>query len=1035
MILSLTAQKVITKRYLQKNKAGSIVEDAQGMVARVAAHVGQTEAEREEFFRIMFDQEFLPNSPTLMNAGHPSGGCLSACFVVPIEDNISSILDGVKHAALICKAGGGVGYSFSKLREANSLVQSTHGVASGPISFMSIFDAMTETIKQGGRRRGANMGILHCQHPDIAEFISCKRHSNNLNNFNLSVALTDEFMQALKENSSYSLISPHTGEVIKNVMASEVWDLIVQNAWETGEPGIIFIDTINKANPTPHLGRIDATNPCVHGDTPLLTSGGVVSIQEKIGEEIEIWNGFEFSKVTPKLTREKQSLVKVTFSDGAFLKCTPYHQWALKDGIRVGTKDLNIGDVLLKYSFPVLAGSKVIPQKDAYTAGFFSGDGASESKRKRDSLWLYAEKRKLLPYFDYERHNKCQQDRDFVKLPTGKYHKDFVPSVEWSLQSRLNWLAGLIDADGARNDKGGGVTISSINYDFLYQVKLMLNTMGSSGTLSLMKKAIMRKMPDGKGGEKEYPTQDCYRIVISASRVKFLRNLGLRTHRVPIDCEPSRCASRFIKVTSIEEVEGLHSVYCFEERKRHLGYFNGVVSAQCGEQPLFSYESCTLGSINLAKFVDNLQINWDRLGKTVAIGVRFLDRVIDINEYPLPEIERATTYTRKIGLGVMGWADMLISLGIPYNSLKALNLAEKVMSFVNETAFRESLVLGFERGGAPCFVDIVCKQEMDMEVSTLRNATRTTIAPTGTISILAGCSSGIEPLFKMAYLRTIMDNETFIEIHPMLEAIASAKLSTAKMEKFKEELLELGEVNEEFLARFKLQDDIDAKVWISSHQIKPEWHIKMQAAFQKHVDNAVSKTINLPADATVKDVARSMEMAWKLGIKGVTVYRDGARPEQVLASASQISRRVRNRPESLIGKTDSAMTGCGTMYITQNYDDKLFEVFLQLGKAGGCETAQTESTGRLISLALRAGIEVQDIAKQLIGIRCPNPCWSKGKQFLSCFDAIGKKLADNAGIPPVELITKGALCPDCNYVLELKGGCESCPNCGFEKCK
>jgi ribonucleoside-diphosphate reductase alpha chain len=345
------------------------------------------------------------------------------------------------------------------------------------------------------------------------------------------------------------------------------------------------------------------------------------------------------------------------------------------------------------------------------------------------------------------------------------------------------------------------------------------------------------------------------------------------------------------------------------------------------------------------------------------------------------------------------------------------------MKFINDRAAEASASLAITRGSAPCFG----------ESTVYRNATRTTIAPTGTISVLANCSSGIEPLYKLAYQRTIMDNDTFVEIHPKLETLVRSKLNERQFNRFKDDLMEHGRLTEDLLHKYKLED-VDYRVWITSHEIPAQWHIKMQAAFQKHVDNAVSKTINLPNSADVRDVAKAFETAWQMGIKGVTVYRDGARAGQVLSAAAPVA--VKERPEELMGGTSCIRTGCGSLYVTQNYDKEgLFEVFLQLGKAGGCETALTESTGRLISLARRAGVSVEDIIKQLVGIRCPKPCWDKGVQILSCFDAAGKRLADKANVVVAEATYKEEHCPDCGQSLEMKGGCMNCPYCGYEKCQ
>ncbi len=749
MKLSRTAEVVLRKRYLLKDENGNITETPEQMCWRVAraiakaeeAYGNDSEEWAEKFFRIMWNQEFLPNSPTLMNAGTELNQ-LSACFVIPVEDSIDGIFKALWDMAKVQKSGGGTGFSFSRLRPKGDIVRSTMGVASGPVSFMKIFDAATEQIKQGGRRRGANMGVLSVHHPDIEEFIKAKWEEGVLRNFNISVAVTDAFMEALKRNGDYELINPRTGEVVRKVSARKIFNLIVEGAWRNGEPGMVFIDRINEKNPTPHVGKIEATNPC-------------------------------------------------------------------------------------------------------------------------------------------------------------------------------------------------------------------------------------------------------------------------------------------------------------------------------GEQPLLPYESCNLGSINLAKFVKGDDFDWDRLREVVWIATRFLDDVIDVNSYPIPEIERMTKANRKIGLGVMGWADALFMLGIPYDSDEATKLAEKVMGFIQNESHKASQQLAEERGVFPNWKGSVWEKRGIK----IRNATTTTIAPTGTISIIAGCSSGIEPVFALAYKRTnILDGEEFFEINPV----------------FEETLKRRGLYSEELIAKIAEEGSIQGleeipedirRVFKCALDIAPEWHVKMQAAFQKFTDNAVSKTINLPNHATKKDVERAFLLAYELGCKGITVYRDGSREEQVLRikKTEEEKRKARLRPPSRYieprprprvtkGVTIETKTGCGSLYVTINEDEHgIAEVFVQLGKSGGCAASQTEAIGRLLSVALRSWINPEVLIKQLKGIRCPSVGFDDGEIVTSCADAVAKVLEKHLkgeykkikfeveGIKPLtefaekeekEGRTKviGGVCPECGNVLEYSEGCATCRFCGFTRC-
>ncbi len=725
------ALTVLERRYLRKDSQGKVIETPEEMFRRVAKHIASAELIydskadigywEEEFYQLMTSAEFLPNSPTLMNAGRELGQ-LSACFVIPIDDSMESIFDAVKYTALIHKSGGGTGFSFSRLRPQKDRVGSTGGVASGPVSFMRAFDIATDVIKQGGMRRGANMAILNVDHPDILEFIAAKDDPKALTNFNLSVAVTTRFMDAVKKNTDYDLLNPRTKEVVGRLGAGEVFQRITDMAWRTGDPGIVFIDQVNKGNPTPNLGTIESTNPC-------------------------------------------------------------------------------------------------------------------------------------------------------------------------------------------------------------------------------------------------------------------------------------------------------------------------------GEQPLLPFESCNLASINLSKMVkyeaDQPEIDYAKLGHTTRLGVRFLDDVIDVNKFPLPQIDEMTKATRKIGLGLMGFADMLITLGIPYDSQKALEVAENVMRFISEEATLESVRLGEQRGLFPAFKGSIYDTDDGLRP---RNASRSTIAPTGTLSIIAGCSSGIEPLFAVVYTRHILDGRQMIEVNPYFEKVA------------KEQGFYSPELMEQ-LAEGKTLRDIDnipdwvKDVFVTAHDITPEWHVRMQAAFQKFTDSAVSKTVNLPYEATPEDVAEVYMLAYKSGLKGITIYRDRSRDSQVLTishaeEVPETKLSPRARPKVTKGVTERVTTGCGYLYVTVNFDDDgICEVFSSLGKAGGCASAQLEATSRLISLALRSGIDMASVAKQLRAIRCPSVAWEQGRAVLSCGDAIGsvleKYIRDADNTTPNDLgVAKNwaGQCPECGNILIYQEGCHICPSCGYTKC-
>ncbi len=731
---SENAITVLEKRYLVKDDKGHAIETPQDMLWRVAKTVAagdlayNTNAPMAElaydFYEILASFDFLPNSPTLMNAGRELGQ-LSACFVLPVEDSMESIFEAVKQTALIHKSGGGTGFSFSKIRPQNDLVHSTKGVSSGPLSFMSVFDCATETIKQGGTRRGANMAILRVDHPDIMDFIKVKSDLTTLNNFNLSVAITDDFMEAVKVDGEYALINPRDGEIVKKQSANKIFRQIVKQAWLSGEPGIVFIDRINAKNPTPNAGEIESTNPC-------------------------------------------------------------------------------------------------------------------------------------------------------------------------------------------------------------------------------------------------------------------------------------------------------------------------------GEQPLLPYESCNLGSINLANMVEDGEINYTKLGLIVEKAVHFLDNIIDINRYPIAAIDRVTKQNRKIGLGVMGFADMLTQLDTAYSSPEAQKIADEVMHFIDKKALDFSIKLGEQRGSFPNFPESV--YGLQNAATPVRNATRTTIAPTGTLSILAGCSSGVEPIFALSFVRRVMDDTEMYEVNPVFERIAKEK----------------GFYSEELLKKIAKSgsiqgfDEIPLKyrqIFETAHDITPRSHIKIQAAFQKHTNNAVSKTINFGNDATVEDVKEAYLMAYDLNCKGLTIYRDGCRANQVLSTENTVSPNQigtenhtpvkRDRPSSLVGKTYQMATGCGQMYVTINEDNsqRQFELFNFVGKAGGCAASQCEAIGRLVSLAWRSGMAPEPIIKQLIGISCHKPAGFGDNKVLSCADAIAQAIRQHMenqnGVKNNNLDSQAqafGACPECSGAIEYEGGCCVCHSCGYSEC-
>jgi ribonucleoside-diphosphate reductase alpha chain len=735
-VLDENSRRILEARYLMRDAEGRAAETPAGLFGRVAQAVARAESAYGEspdevarlFYRMIASLEFLPNSPTLMNAGRDMGQ-LSACFVLPVEDSMEAIFETLKSAALIQRTGGGTGFSFSRLRPKDDRVSTTNGKASGPVSFMRVFNAATDAIHQGGVRRGANMAMLRVDHPDVLEFIDAKSDPRELENFNVSVAATDAFMKAVREGTDYELVNPRSKKSAGRLDARAVFDRIVERAWGSGEPGLVFIDRVNAVNPTPQLGAMESTNPCA-------------------------------------------------------------------------------------------------------------------------------------------------------------------------------------------------------------------------------------------------------------------------------------------------------------------------------ELPLLAYESCNLGSVNVARFLGPTNsgpkgIDWERLKETIHLAVRFLDDVIDANRYPLPQIEAITKSNRKIGLGVMGFADLLVRMGVRYDSDAGIAVADELAGFVQREARAASEALARTRGPFPAWAGSLWATRGEKP---LRNATVTTVAPTGTISLIAGCSSGIEPLFALSYVRRALDGEALLPVvHPELERVARERGFWS--EELAAEVARSGGIAHASGVPADMRD-----VFRTAHDIAPEWHVRMQAAFQRHVENAVSKTINLPRDAKPEDVKKAYLLADELGCKGITVYRDGSREAQVLnlpggdapapPAPHAEKRKPRPRPEVIHGLTVKRRTGEGNLYVTINEDDagEPFELFATLGKAGGCGGAFTEAIARLVSLALRAGVDVDEVRKQLRGISCHLPAWNEGGKVLSCPDAVGQAIevwqqTKGRGVPapPADLPVRGA-CPECGGPVEHAEGCTLCTACGFTLC-
>jgi len=897
---------------------------------------------------------------------------------------------------------------------------------------------------------------------------------------------------------------------------------VVEKAHQNGEPGIIFLDRVNRDNPTPELGEMESTNPCITGDSFVMTKEGPRQVCDLLGSGFEVIVDGQPFPTTDRgfFSTGTKQVFRLTTKEGHHLRVTGDHpvlqavsvsrysiarEWtpasSLEPGDRIVLHDhRNCSEWNGKYS-----------GAEGYLLGLLVGDGTMKVDKAVISVWCQdraandnavasagvagimaaaMEAATTLPHrADFKGWQKVSGRGEYrmslsairnlaLELGLKPGSKMITPELEkCSSLFYKGFLRGLFDADGSVQgnlERGISVRLAQSDSHLLEAVQRMLQRLGIVGVIYRERRPAGKALfPDGRGSVAEYQTKAQHELVISCENVAFFEErVGFNDHvkkarlKNLISSYKRRMnRERFLATVDSVTPEGMEEVYDVQVPGVNAFDANGLYVHNCGEQPLLPYESCNLGSINLSRVLqyegNRVSIDYDKFGQVITHSVRFLDNVIEMNRYPLDQIEDMTKKNRKIGLGIMGWADMLFRLGIPYNSEEAVALAEKVMGFVHQKGTEASQDLADERGAFPAHVGSI----FDLPGRPpMRNATVTTIAPTGTISILANTTSGIEPLFAVAFQRNVLDNQRLVEVHPYFKEVA-------KREGFYSEDLMERIAEEGAIQHISGIPDWVKRVFVTSHDISPEWHIRMQAAFQKYTDNAVSKTVNFPNEATMKDIEEVYLLAYELGCKGITVYRDGSRDEQVLSygtkskSSAQPSDSTgmsmpapRARPGMTQGMTIKMKTGCGNLYVTINEDEKgLCEVFTQMGKAGGCAASQSESVSRMVSLALRSGIEVDSIMKQLSGIRCPSPLWQNGEMILSCSDAIAKALRQYVDIqsergdelPKVVEFpagtrkrtdmddlksSAGKLCPDCSGTLEFAEGCATCHSCGYSKC-
>ena len=1105
MDLSPNARITYEKRYLIKDENGNPTETPEDLLHRVAGNIAEIEKDygkddaevkkiAKSFFDMMADALFMPNSPTLMNAGRELQQ-LSACFVLPLEDSMEGIFTALKNMALVQKTGGGTGFAFDRLRPSNDPVRSTNGVASGPISFLKIFDAATEAVKQGGTRRGANMGSLIYNHPDILEFIRCKEKEDEINNFNLSVTVSDEFMSKATEEDpdpSYNLVNPRTGKPYHDpetgnearLDARAVFDLIVQNAWAKGDPGIIFIDQMNRFNPTPHVSKYETTNPCVPADTFVSTAEGPRLAGDLTGKKTRLIidgkpyetteKGFFSTGVKPTFSiQTRQGYTFRATGDHPVLRIKTKTRYTLEKEW-VPAEKLKPGDEIMLHNHRNQdEWEGLYGEKEGYLVGLLTGDGTLKTDKAVLSSWAqpgsaavmdtaYAAAGTMPHRRDFKgwwkvggraeyRMSTAELKKVALSLGMKPGEKKITPTLETRTSSHFikGFLKGFFDADGSfqgTQEKAISIRLAQGDFERLQAVQRMLARFGIASSIYKNRRRERSVfMSNGKNGKGKYKTQPQYALIITRDNLAlFAKKIGFcdtekQSHLDKALSVYKRHLNREHFTATVESVKPYGNEEVFDVQVPGINAFdaNGIMVHNCGEQPLLPYEACCLGSINLGKFVTGKgNINWTKLSGIVKTAVRFLDNVIDASNYVIPEIARMHKEgNRKIGLGIMGWHDMLIKLGICFDSEEAIETADKVMDFINSEARKESVNLAEERGVFPNFEGSI--YDNGNKEDRVRNATRTTIAPTGTISILAGCSSGIEPYFSIAYIRkNILDGVDLPEVNPLFLEIA--KSEGFYSEELIHQIARSGSIPKDSAVPEKYKE-----LFKTAMEFDYDWHVRHQAAFQKHTDNAVSKTINLKQDATVDDVKNAYITAWRAGCKGITIYRDSSRSKQVLNvgdGEKEETLKPTRRPKTLSGQTTSIGTALGNLFVTVNSaDGRPFELFAQIGKAGSDVIAFTEAIARLISLALRCGVSVDEIVTQLEGIGGARSVGYGPNRIMSVPDAIGQALRNLA---QSEVTGENAgnghameLCPDCGTCALVRAeGCLKCEACGFSEC-
>jgi len=1095
--LTENSRQVLLRRYVRHGDDGAPVETVEEMFWRVAYHVAKVEEAWDgnvmtmarQYYNLLTSKSFFPNSPTFTGAGTPLGQ-LAACFVLPISDDMgrksTGIFQTLRDAALIQQTGGGNGFSFSHLRPKGSMVKSSAGEATGPVGFLRVYDHAFGEVAQGGTRRGANMAVLRVDHPDVEDFVTCKTNENQITNFNISVGITDAFMRAVETDADWDLVFPDVRhpdyrnfegsfeqaraagmpmKVYKTVKARDLFTKIVKQAHHNGEPGVLFLDAANRSNPVPHLYQLEATNPCVPGDTLVATPIGWRAVSS-INEGDEICTVLGTSRVSTIEVNDNVPVYKIKFSDGGSIRATAAHQFHARDSRTKffeprSVNELRKGDWVRVFrstlpNNPIKSGSVDLPNRDfGFLVGVLVGDGSYTSNILSKNVVRISSR-------DDEKEWNAILENTFTKIgierttiyvtegthslmmdpKPGHVIADWVKSLPLEpargiektlptefINSNPEFLSGLLDGLFSTD---GSVDLQS-NHPLLRfhtgsrklaeQVRLILLMFGVHGRIS----TSIRKRHDihGRTIRNDHPKYD---VTISGQNLgRFIEQIQLTHPEKRIRLEEAALRSNFTggnwaaQVVSIEP-DGNETVYDLYEPRSDTWITQGYVSRGCGEQWLGPYENCCLGSVNLAQALGpNGTVNWEKIRQDVALSARFLDDVVDANQYvpAVPALSEAAHRARRIGLGIMGLGDLMYHAGIRYGSPAGQEFAAQVMEFVRFHAMRTSIDLSEQRGPFPAikgsiydsadlkwqpphpitpFSQDFGRPDVDWDVLLadlkrvgIRNAAQTTIAPTGTIATVAGCEGyGCEPVFALAYVRHVNDKGKDLQLtyaSPLFEdALIHAGMDPEMRQEVVEQVMENGTCQNILSVPERIR-----QVFAVSQDITADEHVQMQAAMQAFVDNSLSKTINFPEGTTEEEIATAYLLAWKLGCKGITVYVTGSREKVVLETKSTASAKLpkpaaaapvalavtpeetaatqlamwrdtkKPRPRFLSGYTYSIETPLGKAFVTinENGGAQPFEVFINTAKAGSETAAVSEALGRMISYILRLASPVQ----------------------------------------------------------------------------